>query len=170
MFGRFKIRRTLFPRLSPALAVNSFIFNCIFVTRVSYCTATTFQFIGNYFFYLFRLCSLLTSCVETLSDKRSSKSFALKKSQLKIPVCGKVDRKRMLLRCIVYIDEKYLAGNHVLYSYTRIRLYIHLPFSLKRHPRPSYCRRAISSIYSPPHRQVWRALEVIRSTCPIYVY
>jgi len=28
----------------------------------------------------------------------------------------------------------------------------------------------LSPIYSPPHRQVWRALEVIRSTCPIYVY
>lgn len=58
--------------------------------------------------------------MKTLSDKRSSKSCGKEESQFKILIYGEVDRNRAFLRCTVYIDEKYLAGDHVLYSCTEL--------------------------------------------------
>lgn len=65
----------------------------------------------------------------------------------------------------VCIDERYLA-DYVLYPFTELGCTYIYRFLLRDIPRPS---RVATGRYSPPHRQVWRALEVIRSTCPIYV-
>jgi len=66
--------------------------------------------------------------------------ISLKKDQLEIREAKRIRQRggtRRDFRCTVYIDDRYLAGQLCVIPLYQIRLYIHLPFSLKRHLRPS---------------------------------